>query len=105
MDAEVSQRLIDRIFFRNSRLHDGAIIIVNNRIRAARCVLPVTEKTDLPAHLGMRHRAAIGVTEHSDAVAIIVSEETGNISYAKEGQITLNVTPEQLESFLILEFA
>ncbi len=104
MDAEVSQRLIESIFFKNSPLHDGAIIIVNNRIKAARCVLPVTEKSDLPAHLGMRHRAAIGVTEHSDCIAIIVSEETGSISYAKEGQITLNVTPEQLEDFLRQEF-
>jgi uncharacterized protein (TIGR00159 family) len=104
MDAEVSQRLIESIFFKNSPLHDGAIIIVNNRIRAARCVLPVTEKPDMPAHLGMRHRAAIGVTEHSDAIAIIVSEETGEISYAKEGQITLNVSVEQLESFLRQEF-
>jgi diadenylate cyclase len=105
MNAEVSQRLIESIFFKNSPLHDGAIIIVNNQIRAARCVLPVTEKTDLPAHLGMRHRAAIGVTEHSDAIAIIVSEETGEISYAKEGQLTANVTPEQLESYLKEEFS
>jgi DNA integrity scanning protein DisA with diadenylate cyclase activity len=105
MDAEVSQRLIESIFFKNSPLHDGAIIIVNNRIKAARCVLPVTEKTDLPPHLGMRHRAAIGVTEHSDATAIIVSEETGEISYAREGKITLDVTIDQLESYLKQEFA
>ncbi|MFN8165183.1 MAG: diadenylate cyclase CdaA [Bacteroidia bacterium] len=104
MDAEISQRLIESIFFKNSPLHDGAIIIVNNKIKAARCVLPVTENVELPAHLGMRHRAAIGISEQSDAFAIIVSEETGEISTAKEGQIKLNLTTEELEREIRKEF-
>jgi diadenylate cyclase len=103
MDAVISKRLIESIFFKNSPLHDGAIIISGNKIRAARCVLPVTENTDLPARLGMRHRAAIGITEHSDAIAIVVSEETGEISVAKEGQIRTDVS-DQLEQILEEEF-
>lgn len=104
MDADISQRLIESIFFKNSPLHDGAIIIVNNKIKAARCVLPVTENVELPAHLGMRHRAAIGITEQSDALAIIVSEETGEISVAAEGQIKINLSADELERFLRTEF-
>lgn len=104
MDAEISQRLIESIFFKNSPMHDGAIIIVNNKIKAARCVLPVTENIELPAHLGMRHRAAVGITEQSDAVALTVSEETGEISIAKEGQIQINVTLDELEKVLREEF-
>lgn len=103
VDAVISKRLIESIFFKNSPLHDGAIIISGNKIKAARCVLPVTENTELPARLGMRHRAAIGITEHSDAVAIVVSEETGEISVAKEGQIRTNVG-DQLEQILEEEF-
>ena len=103
VDAVISKRLIESIFFKNSPLHDGAIIISGNKIKAARCVLPVTENTDLPARLGMRHRAAIGITEHSDAVAIVVSEETGEISVAKEGQIKTDIGDE-LEQILEEEF-
>ncbi len=73
-------------------------------IKAARCVLPVTENVELPGHLGMRHRAAIGITEQSDALAIVVSEETGDISIAKEGQIRINVSLEELERTLHEEF-
>lgn len=105
MDADISQRLLESIFFKNSPLHDGAIIIVNNKIKAARCVLPVTENVELPGHLGMRHRAAIGITEQSDALALVVSEETGEISISKEGQIRVNVTIEELEKTLREEFA
>jgi diadenylate cyclase len=105
VDAEISQRLIENIFFKNSPMHDGAIIIVNNKIKAARCVMPVTENVDLPAHLGMRHRAAIGITEHSDAIAIVVSEETGSISIAQEGHIQINITVEQLERILVENFS
>jgi len=105
VDAEISQRLIESIFFKNSPMHDGAIIIVKNKIKAARCVLPVTENIDLPPHLGMRHRASLGITEHSDAIAIVVSEETGEISLAKEGQIKLNISPEELERSLIENFS
>jgi diadenylate cyclase len=104
MDAEISQRLIENIFFKNSPLHDGAIIIVNNKIKAARCVLPVTENVELPAHLGMRHRAAIGITEQSDAIALVVSEETGEISVAQEGQIRIGLSIDELEKKLAEEF-
>ena len=85
-------------------MHDGAIIIVNNKIKAARCVLPVTENVELPAHLGMRHRAAIGVTEQSDAIALVVSEETGEISIAQEGQIRVGISIDDLEKKLTEEF-
>ena len=104
MDAEISQRLIENIFFKNSPMHDGAIIIVNNRIKAARCVLPVTENAELPAHLGMRHRAAIGITEQSDAVALVVSEETGEISICQEGHILVGASIDELEKKLTEEF-
>jgi diadenylate cyclase len=103
MDAEVSKRLIENIFFKNSPLHDGAIIISNNKIKAARCVLPVTDNSDLPANFGMRHRAAIGITEQSDAIAIIVSEETGQISVANDGKIIANLSAEELEKYLLKE--
>jgi len=105
MDADISQRLLESIFFKNSPLHDGAVIIVNNKIKAARCVLPVTENVELPAHLGMRHRAALGITEQSDAVALAVSEETGEISVAREGQIQVNLSIEEMEKLLREEFA
>ncbi|MBL7923511.1 MAG: TIGR00159 family protein [Bacteroidia bacterium] len=103
MDADVSKRLLESIFFKNSPLHDGAVIIENNKIKAARCVLPVTENTDLPAHYGMRHRAALGITEQSDAISIIVSEETGSISMAVDGKINYNISAEELEKLLIKE--
>jgi len=103
MDAEVSKRLLESIFFKNSPLHDGAVIIENNKIKAARCVLPVTENTDLPAHYGMRHRAALGITEQSDAISIIVSEETGSIAMAADGRISTNLSPEELERMLSAE--
>lgn len=104
MNAEISHSLVESIFFKNSPLHDGSIIIVNNMIKAARCVLPVTENVELPGHLGMRHRAAIGITEQSDALALVVSEETGDISIAKEGHIKVNVSLEELERTLNEEF-
>jgi uncharacterized protein (TIGR00159 family) len=104
MNADISQALIESIFFKNSPLHDGAIIISNNKIKAARCVLPVTENIELPPHFGMRHRAAIGITEQSDALAIVVSEETGEISISKEGQISSGISIEELEKILKEEF-
>lgn len=100
MDAEVSKRLIESIFFKNSPMHDGAIIISENKIKAARCVLPVTDNPDLPANYGMRHRAALGISEQSDAIAIIVSEETGAISVARNGELAADVSPEELEMIL-----
>ena len=102
VNADINARLIETIFFKNSPLHDGAIIISGNTIIAAACILPVSKNQDLPKYLGLRHRAALGVSEHSDAVAIIVSEETGKISIAKKGKLTLNITLNQLEDFLSL---
>jgi diadenylate cyclase len=100
MDADVSKRLLESIFFKNSPMHDGAVIIENNKVKAARCVLPVTENSDLPAHYGMRHRAALGITEQSDAISIIVSEETGFISMAIDGKMHYNISSEELEKLL-----
>ena len=87
VDARINRRLIENIFFKNSPLHDGAMVIVDNRIVAARCTLPITENPNIPANFGMRHRAAVGVTEQTDATVIVVSEETGNISFVKDGEI------------------
>jgi diadenylate cyclase len=105
IDAKVSVRMIESIFYKNSPLHDGAVIISNNVIIGARCVLPVTEHADFPAHLGMRHRAAVGITENTDAIAIVVSEQTGEISYTKEGELKHTLTPERLRELLEKEFA
>ena len=88
IDAKIHRRLIMNLFFKNSPLHDGAIVISGDKIVAARCTLPITEKTNIPARFGMRHKAAIGITEETDAEAIVVSEETGNISFVKGGVVT-----------------
>ena len=87
INADISNSLIENIFFKNSPLHDGAMIITSNRIRSARCILPVTKKTDIPGHYGLRHRAAIGITEENDCFVLVVSEETGNISFVKSANI------------------
>lgn len=105
IDAKVSVRMLESIFYKNSPLHDGAAIITGNKIVAARCVLPVTEDADFPAHLGMRHRAAVGITETSDALAVVVSEQTGEISFSKEGELKHGITPEKLKELLEKEFA
>lgn len=104
VDARISEHLLENIFFKNSPLHDGAVIITNNRIKAARCVLPVSENPSFPTSLGLRHRAATGITEQSDAIAIVVSEQTGKISVAKGGEIRRNLKPVQLKEFLVREF-
>lgn len=100
IDAPVSKRLLESIFFKNSPLHDGAVVIVDFRVMTASCVLPLSESEDLPPQFGLRHRAAIGVTEVSEAVAVIVSEETGEISFAKDGNINMNLSAEELEQLL-----
>lgn len=104
IDSKVTTRMIESIFYKNSPLHDGAVIITGNYIRAARCVLPVTESADFPAHLGMRHRAAAGITENTDAFAIIVSEQTGEISIAKGGKLTHSLSSQRLQELLEKEF-
>ncbi len=100
MNSEISIPMLESIFYKNSPLHDGAVIIRENKIISARCVLPVSNSTELPGRLGMRHRAAVGITEESDAIAIIVSEETGEISYVKDGNLFTKRTGSQLEHFL-----
>jgi diadenylate cyclase len=100
IDSVVNSKVIENIFFKNSPLHDGAVIIKENRVVAARCVLPVTEKENFPAHYGMRHRAAVGVTEVSDAIAIAVSEQTGAVSLTVGGEINANLNKEKLEYLL-----
>src|SRR5690606_17688069 len=100
VDASLSARMLENIFYKNSPLHDGAVIIQDNRIIAARCVLPVSEKEDFPAHYGMRHRAAVGVTEHTDAMAIAVSEQTGAVSLTMHGEINPDLTRERLKYLL-----
>ncbi len=87
IDSNVNGRLIQNIFFKNSPLHDGAMVIVSNRIVAARCTLPMSENPQIPARYGMRHRAAVGLTEETDATVIVVSEETGRISFVQNGKI------------------
>lgn len=100
LDAKISSSLLKNIFFKNTPLHDGAVIINNGRIEAAKCVLPSTQR-EVPAHFGMRHRAAIGISEVTDALVVIVSEETGNISVAKEGGVSYNITPTELKNILL----
>ncbi len=103
VDARISSRLIENIFFKNSPLHDGALIVSNRKLRAAACILPVSNNQNIPKRLGLRHRSALGISEQSDAIAIAISEETGQISWAVNGRLTLNVKPEELEHFLSQE--
>ncbi len=103
IDANINQRLIENIFFKNSPLHDGAMVISKKRIRAAGCILPVSHNFDIPKELGLRHRAAMGMSQDSDAIAVVVSEETGRISVALRGQFHLRLSAEQLESILTRE--
>jgi uncharacterized protein (TIGR00159 family) len=100
VNAETSVRLLETIFFKNSPLHDGAAIIIRDKIHAARCVLPVSDNPNLPANYGMRHRAALGITENTDALAIVVSEETREISVADAGVLTHKLTKEKLTKIL-----
>ena len=103
IDANINQRLIENIFYKGSPLHDGAMIISKKRIRAAGCVLPVSHSRDIPKELGLRHRAGMGISEESDAIAIIVSEETGKVSVAINGKFQLRLSFEDLESILTKE--
>lgn len=100
IDSRVSGHLIESIFFKNSPLHDGALIILNNRIVAARCILPVSNNAGLPEHVGLRHRAAVGLTERVDAIALVVSEQTGKIALGKGNELKLNLTPAELKKIL-----
>lgn len=103
IDASPSAELFNSLFFKNSALHDGAVVVRDGRVYAAGCILPLTQNRRLESELGTRHRAAIGITEHSDAVAVVVSEENGYISFAKNGNLTRNVTSSELRELLLGE--
>lgn len=99
LDAAITSALLKNIFFKNSPLHDGAVVINNSRIAAAKCVLPSTQ-SEVPVSFGMRHRAALGVSEVTDAIVVVVSEETGAISLARGGQIKIGIAPASLNDEL-----
>ena len=100
IDAEINMRLIENIFFKNSPLHDGAMIIADDRIKSVGCILPVSHDMNIPKELGLRHRAALGMSQVTDAVCVIVSEETGNISVAMDGELKVKVAAMDLEKIL-----
>jgi len=100
INADLSTRLIENVFFKNSPLHDGAMIISKGKIKAAGCILPVSQNQNIPKQFGLRHRAALGITEETDAKVIVVSEERGKISFIDSGRINANITPEKLQELL-----
>lgn len=100
INAEINSRLIENIFFKNSPLHDGALIIADGRLKAAGCILPVSHDSDVPRSLGLRHRSALGISQATDAFAIVVSEETGNISVAYRGRLATRLSSTELEKRL-----
>lgn len=100
MAVEVNQPILESIFYKNSPLHDGALIIEDNTITATRVILPVSNETSLPARFGLRHRAGVGITEKTDAVCLVVSEESGQISYLKDGDFVLFKDQDELEKIL-----
>lgn len=97
IDAAINARLLENIFFKNSPLHDGATIIAHDRIMAAGCILPVSHDSSIPRSLGLRHRSALGIAQATDAVAIVVSEETGGISIAHRGELSTRLSTAELE--------
>lgn len=97
IDGNISAKLIESIFSKSSPLHDGALIIVSNKILAAKVILPVSDNPNLPTRIGLRHRSAVGITEHSDNLAIVVSEERATISYAQDGRLVQDVSLEELK--------
>ncbi len=98
LEAKISKRLILAIFNKLSPLHDGAIIVNNNRVVAARCILPVSERDDIPAQFGLRHRAALGMSETTDSLVVIVSEETGQLTVARSGEFEYNLSTQEIRS-------
>lgn len=100
IDADINVRLIENIFFKNSPLHDGAMIIEGKRIKSVGCILPVSHDMSIPKNLGLRHRAALGMSQVTDAICVIVSEETGGISVAKDGEIRVKLSAPDLEHIL-----
>jgi uncharacterized protein (TIGR00159 family) len=104
INANTTATLIESIFFKNNPLHDGAMIIIGDKIFAAKCMLPMSQNTQLPASFGMRHRAGLGMTEHNDSLVIIVSEETGQVAIAEYGRLMINITLKELLKKLDREF-
>ena len=104
IDADINMRLIENIFFKNSPLHDGALIIAKGRMVSAGCILPVSHNMNIPKQLGLRHRAALGMSQATDAYCVVVSEETGNISVAHSGVIQTKVSAIDLENILSAAF-
>ena len=100
INAQLSVPLLENIFFKNAPLHDGAVVVQDNRVAAAKCILPVTQ-SNVPKSYGTRHRAAIGITETSDAIVVVVSEETGGISVAYGGKIERNIAPKDLAKAIL----
>jgi len=103
INADISERLLENIFYKNTPLHDGAVIIINDKIRAAGCILPVSNSPDIPKKLGLRHRAGIGMTEKTNSIVIIISEQSGKISVSKEGKLYTISSKERLTKFLLKE--
>jgi len=103
IDAITSSPLIESIFYKNNPLHDGALIINNTKIEAARCVLPVSKRMDFPTDFGLRHRAAAGLTQTTDAICLIVSEQTGDFAYSKSGELFTKVPITEIREFLVKE--
>ena len=103
INAELTPEMLETIFFPNNAVHDGGVVVRDNRILKAACIFPLTSRTDLSKSLGTRHRAALGLSEETDAIVVVVSEETGAISYARRGQLTSNVTVDELRAFLSAE--
>lgn len=104
VDCEATPEMLETIFFPNNAIHDGGVIMIGDKIAFAACIFPLTQRQDLAKSLGTRHRAAIGLTEETDAVVVVVSEETGGISYAYKGHLVRNVTAEELRAFLTSVF-
>jgi uncharacterized protein (TIGR00159 family) len=100
LDSTISRKLLLSIFNKYSPLHDGSVIVSEGRIKAARCILPVSESDDIPTHLGLRHRSALGITEHSDALVVIISEETGNVSLCDHGILIYDIPHSEIHSRL-----
>ena len=100
IDAAISQRLVETIFFKNCPLHDGAMIVGKGRVKAAACILPVSHDNNIQKNLGLRHRSGLGISQKTDCLSIIVSEETGAISIAYQGELKLRLTSEELEEHL-----
>lgn len=100
INSDLTPEMLETIFFPNNAIHDGGVVVKENRILRAACIFPLTTRVDLSKSIGTRHRAAMGLSEETDAIVVVVSEETGAISYAHRGELTRNVTVEELRSFL-----